>query len=50
MTEVVVQHAGQPISPRTRDRGLRELDLPGGHYGLVKEPAAVANLLLAVCG
>lgn len=26
------------------------VDLPGGHYGLLEEPAAVANLLLDVCG
>jgi pimeloyl-ACP methyl ester carboxylesterase len=25
------------------------VDLPGGHYGLLEEPAAVANLLLDVC-
>jgi hypothetical protein len=26
------------------------VDLPGGHYGLLEEPAAVANLLTDVCG
>lgn len=28
----------------------RVVDLPGGHYGLLEEPAAVANLLLDACG
>jgi pimeloyl-ACP methyl ester carboxylesterase len=27
----------------------RVVDLPGGHYGLLEEPAAVASLLLDVC-
>jgi pimeloyl-ACP methyl ester carboxylesterase len=27
----------------------RAVDLPGGHYGLLEEPAAVAKLLLDVC-